>query len=231
MVKILIIIMFLVPLALPAAADQKPQLSEEEMERRLAFITERLNAGQTSARAWQYGWSGFFAASTALNLYAAHRSNSSDNETQYTVGAIKSAAGLAMMLLRPLPAVKGAKPVDVLPAGSPSQKVARLQTAEDLLRQNAHRAEERKSWARHLGAIAIHFIGSTAIAALGDFKDAAISNATGIAVSQFHIWSQPYRAIDDLAAYEREFPAAPSGETVSWHLTHIPGGIGIAIRY
>ena len=231
MVKYLLLITFLVELAHPAMADQKPPPSEAEMERRLAFITERLNAGQTSARAWHYGWSGFFAASTALNIYAAHRSNSSDNETQYTVGALKSAAGLALMLLRPLPAVKGAKPVEALPAGTPSQKAARLQTAEDLLRQNARRAKERKSWARHLGAIAIHFIGSTAIAALGDFQDAVISNATGIALSQFHIWSQPYRAIDDLAAYEREFPAAPAGESASWQLTHIPGGIGIAIRY
>ena len=231
MIKNFLIVLFLVTIAFPAAADQKPQLSEEEMEQRLAFITERLNAGQTNARAWQYGWSGFFAASTGFQLYLVHRSNDSDNETQYTVGAIKSAAGLAMMLLRPLPAVKGAQPVEDMPAVTPSQKADRLQTAEDLLRLNARRAHERKSWLRHLASIAVHLVGSTAIAALGDIKDALVSNATGIAISQLHIWSQPYRAIDDLADYERAFPAAVSNEEVRWHLTQIPGGLGISIQF
>lgn len=231
MAKNLLIVILMALLAFPAAADQKPQLSEEEMERRLTFITERLNAGRTSARAWQYGWSGFFAASTALQLNLAYRSNNSDNEATYTVGAIKSAAGLAMMLLRPLPAVKGAKPFEAMPADTPIQRADRLQTAEDLLRQNARRARERRSWPRHLASIALHLVGSTAIAALGDIQDAVISNATGIAISQFHIWSQPYRAIDDLADYEREFPATPSSKEVSWQLTPIPGGLGISIRF
>jgi hypothetical protein len=231
MVRNLLIVIFLVTLALPATAEQRPKLSEEEMQQRLAFITERLNAGKNTARAWQYGWSGFFAASTAFQYYMVKRSNNSDNEAQYTVGAIKSAAGLALMLLRPLPAVKGAKPVEAMPADTPNQRAERLQAAEGLLHKNADRARERKSWARHLGSIAIHFLGSTAIAALGDFKDAAISNASGIAISQVHIWSQPYRAIDDLTAYGREFPAAPSGEKPSWQLTHIPGGLGISITF
>ncbi len=139
------------------------------MDRRLAFITERLNAGRTGARVWQYGWSGFFAATTAFQLHMTNRSNNEDNEARYTVGAIKSAAGLAMMLLRPLPAVKGAKPIDAMPADTPSQKTARLQAAEELLRQNARRAKERKSWARHLGAIIFNLVGSTAIAAIGTY--------------------------------------------------------------
>nr|MDJ0888394.1 hypothetical protein [Desulfobacterales bacterium] len=203
-----LVIVFLMGVsASPAASGQKSRLSDEEIERRLLFIERRLNEGRGSARGWQHGWSGFFAASTALQGYMAIKSSSGDNEVKHAVGAVKSAAALALMLLRPLPAVKGAAPIEAMPSGTPEQRVARLAAAEDLLETNALRARERKSWKRHSGAVAVQFVGSSAIAAIGDLKDAAVSNLTGIAISQIHIWSQPRRAIDDLADYERDFPA------------------------
>lgn len=231
MVKKLLMGLMAIMLSLPAGADQKTPLSEEEMEQRLAFITQRLNAGRTGARTWQYGWGGFFATTAAAQGYLAIQSNDSDNRANYTVGALKSTAGLAMLLLRPLPAIKGAEPIASMPAGTPQQKAARLQSAENLLRTNARRAEERTSWPRHLIAIAFNLFSGTAIAALGDVKDAAVSNLTGITISQAHIWSQPSRAIEDLDDYEREFPAAPANEEVSWQLTSIPGGLGITMRF
>lgn len=218
-------------MAFSAAAEEKPRLSEEEIEQRLMFIEQRLNAGRTSARYWQYGWSGFFAASAAVQGYMVIESNDGDNQTKYAVGAAKSAAALALMLLRPLPAVKGAAPLQAMPDGTPDEKAARLEAAEDLLKTNARRARERKSWSRHLGAVAVHLIGSGTIAAVGDFKDAVLSNVTGIALSQIHIWSQPRRAIDDLADYERDFPAPPSPEELSWELTPIRGGLGVTIHF
>jgi hypothetical protein len=118
-----------------------------------------------------------------------------------------------------------------MPSGTPEEKAARLAAAEDLLATNARRARERKSWKRHMGAVAVHFIGSGTIAAFGDLQDAAISNVTGIAVSQIHIWSQPYRAIDDLSAYERTFPDPPPPERLSWELTPIRGGLGVTIHF
>ncbi len=201
------------------------------MARRLAFIEERLNAGRTSARYWQYGWSGFFAANMAAQGYMTFNSNDGDNQAKYAVGAVKSAAALALMLFRSLPATEGAAPLEDMPTGTPDQKEARLTAAEDLLRTNAARAGERTSWTRHLTAVGIHLIGSTTIAAIGDVQDAAVSNFTGIAISQVHIWSQPRRAIDDLNDYERAFPDPPSDETVSWELTPIQGGLGVTFRF
>jgi hypothetical protein len=217
--------------AFPAEADQKPPLSEEDMERRLAFIEERLNEGRTSARYWQYGWSGFFAASAAVQGYSAIESNNGDNEVNYTVGAVKSAAGLTLMLLRPLPAVKGAAPLQDMPTHTPKQKTARLTAAKDRLHTNSSRAQERKSWSRHLTGIAVNLIGSVVIAAFGDTDDAVISGLTGIAINQAHIWSQPSRAIDDFADYEREFPAASTTNETDWQLTPITGGLGVRIRF
>ena len=91
----LVAFLVLAILAMPAGADPQRHLSEEDMARRLAFIEERLNAGRTSARYWQYGWSGFFAANMAAQGYMTFNSNDGDNQAKYAVGAVKSAAALA----------------------------------------------------------------------------------------------------------------------------------------
>ena len=58
-----------------------------------------------------------------------------------------------------------------------------------------------------------------------------VSGLTGIAINQANIWSQPWRAIDDLADYEREFPAVPETNEAAWRLTPMKGGIGITIPF
>ena len=212
-------------------AGQTSSLSEEEIDQRLAFIEQRLNAGQPGARRWQYGWGGLFAANAALQGYMAIKSNSDDNQVSYTVDALKAAGALAFLLLRPLPAVDGAEPLEAMPAETLEQKKTRLEAAENLLYTNAQRARERTSWSRHLLAVSVHLVGSTAILALGDVQDAVKSNITGIAISQAHIWSQPWRAIDDLTAYEQQFPTNPAAVPRSWELSSIPGGLGITINF
>jgi hypothetical protein len=214
-----------------ARADSRPSLSAEDMDRRLAFISQRLNAGRTPARLWQYGWSGFFAANAAVQGYLALRASNADNQAAYGVRAVKAGAGLAQMLLRPLPAVRGDDPIQALPDGTLAFKAARLQAAEDLLRQNAARAAERTSWPRHMAAVAVNLVGGGTIAALGDVQDAVFTNMTGIAISEAHIWSQPGHAIDDLEAYERQFPALATADPPDWEINPIPGGLSIAIHF
>ena len=212
-------------------AGQTASLSEEEIEQRLAFIEQRLNAGQPGARRWQYGWSGLFAANAAYQGFMAIKSNNGDNQVSHAVDAVKSAGALALMLLRPLPAIDGAAPLEAMPAETLEQKNARLQAAEALLQNNAQRARERTSWSRHMLSIGVHLVGSSAILALGDVQDAVKSNITGIAISQAHIWSQPWRAIDDLTAYEQQFPTTPTAASRTWELSSIPGGLGITIHF
>ena len=224
-----IAVLLIIPRA--SLAAQTTPLSEEEIDQRLAFIEQRLNAGQPGARRWQYGWSGLFAANAAFQGFMAIKSNNGDNQVSYTVDAVKSAGALALMLLRPLPAIDGAEPLEAMPAANREQKYARLQAAESLLQTNAQRARERTSWSRHLLSIGVHLVGSSAIVALGDVQDAVISNMTGIAISQAHIWSQPWRAIDDLKAYEQQFPATPTAAPHAWELSSIPGGLGITIHF
>ncbi len=65
---------------------------------------------------------------------------------------------------------------------APYQKEERLKAARDRLDTNARRAQERKSWTRHLTGIAVNLIGSAVIASIGDMDDAVISGVSGIAL-------------------------------------------------
>lgn len=226
---LIIIVLLITPRA--SLSGQTASLSEEEIDQRLAFIEQRLNAGKPSARRWQYGWSGVFAANAAFRGYMAIKSNNGDNQVSHTVDALKAAGALALLLFRPLPAIDGAEPLEAMPAKTREQKIVRLQAGESLLETNAQRARERTSWSRHLLAIGVNLVGSTAILALGDAKDAVKSNITGIAISQAQIWSQPWRAIDDLKDYEEQFPTTPTAASRSWELSSIPGGLGITIHF
>ena len=228
--SLVVVTLFLV-CAFPAAGGQQTPLSEEEMERRLAFISERLNEGRTTARYWQYGWSSFYAASAAVQGVKAIEPNDGDDDVYYTVGAVKSAAALALMLLKPLPAVEGATYLHDMPTATPEQKEARFKAAEDRLHNNARRAEARTSWTRHLTVVAVNLIGSAVIAVFGDGEDAVVSGLTGIALGEANIWSQPSRAIDDLADYEKEFPAPQAANDMDWELTPIDKGLCVTFRF
>jgi hypothetical protein len=132
------------------------------------------------------------------------------------------------MLLKPLPAVRGAEPVL-----SPSMEKPgdRLESAEALLRENARRAEERTSWKRHLIGIAANLMGGAAIVAFGDTSDAVVSTLTGIAISEAAIWSQPKRAIDDLEDYENRFQRRHAVGRPSWQVSPILAGAVIIVRF
>jgi hypothetical protein len=112
----------------------------------LSFIAARL-AGQTpNARYWQYGWTGFYAASAAAQGLLAVDTDDNDDEVNYIVGAVKSSGALAQMLIRPLPAVESSARLQAMPSESREERIRKLERGEALLRENA----ARSGWKRHL---------------------------------------------------------------------------------
>lgn len=116
----------------------------------MSFIAARL-AGQTpNARYWQYGWTGFYAASAAAQGLLAVDTDDNDDEVNYIVGAVKSSGALAQMLIRPLPAVESSARLQAMPSESREERIRKLERGEALLRENAARAAGRSGWKRHL---------------------------------------------------------------------------------
>jgi hypothetical protein len=209
-------------LALPSVVSAQ-EATTDQLDQRLRFLEERLDAGRTTALVWQHGWSAVFAVGAVTNTAAAITANDGDDRVAGAVDAIKSTAGLAQQLLKPLPARLGADPMRARPGATREQRLAR---GESQLEVNAARAEERWSLGRHLQVLAVNAIGGGVILAFGDSRDALVSAASGILVGEAHIWTQPWRAIDDLRDYRAAFP-----QTTGWELRPRLNGVELAYRF
>ena len=200
---------------------------DKELELRLDYIEERLDAGKRHAQYWQNGWTGFYSVSAVAQTVLWLDADNNDDRINYVVGAIKTTGGLVDMLLRPLPGRYGADQIRALEA--PSAK--RLDQAEELLQATARRAQEKTTWKPHLKVLGVNLLGGAAILAFGDEGDALISTALGIAVGEANIWTQPTQPIADLQDYQNRFPAMRPQNAHSWQLLPFPGGLMIKASF
>lgn len=220
----------------PVGYSQQPiqslgDISDTELEQRLKFIETRLVGLNPKASRWQYGWTGFYAASALGQTVLAIDEDDSDDETNYIVGAVKSAGGLAQLLVKPLPAVKSYDRFLSMPAQTRTERLLKLEQGEALMHENAERAQQRYGWKRHLIGIGANLLGAAVIAVYGDSADAVTSTILGIAVSEANIWTEPARAVTDLEEYSTNFRHAQRISTRTWHIVPTIGGAALHISF
>ena len=220
----------------PLSYGQQPtpsplDMSDAELDRRLEFIETRLAGLNPNARYWQYGWTGWFTATTVGQAVIAIAGDDNDDRINFTVGAFKSAAGLAQMLIKPLPAVTSSARFQTMPSQTRAERMRRLEQGEALLRENADRARQRYTWKRHLPGVGVNLLGGAVIAAYGDSTDAVISTLVGIAVIEANIWTEPKRALTDLEDYRNNFGNARRASARNWRLVPMRGGAALHINF
>jgi hypothetical protein len=206
-------------------------LSDAETDARLSFLQERLEAGQLTAKTWQYGWTGVFGVGAVAGVAQAITADDGDERVYNIVGAVKSTGAVAQMLIDPLPARLGAEPMRAMPDGTRQGRLQRLALGERQLVTNSDRADTRYSWRRHLEGITTNLIGGAVIYAFGDSKDALVSALSGLAVGEASIWSQPWRANGDLADYRAAFPTTMAGRGIQWQLRPTLNGAELAFNW
>jgi hypothetical protein len=208
-----------------------PARTDAELDARLQFLEDRLDAGRRHAQLWYDGWLGFNAACLAYTTASAAidspRSRSFD-----IVNATQAAIGVAdVALLRPMPGREGGDPVRGPADASHDEKVARLVRGEQILVAAAQRAEDRSSWTNHLGNLAFNLLGGGILLVLHEDHYAAVATLSGTAVGEAYIWSEPSRAPKDLEDYLRlvaDGAVTRSDSGSKWHLFH--DGRGLALR-
>lgn len=208
-----------------------PPSAGAEVEERLAFLEERLEAAEFQGDLWQYGWFGVHSTALVFNAVDASLTADDDDRVARIVGATKSAVGIGALLLRPLPARLGANPIRALPHGTPELERARLQAAEDLLQRSAQRARRKYTVWPHLESALVNLIGGGVILGLGDWEDAALSTGLGLVVGELQIWTVPGRPATDLAAYRDRFGPASGARRIGWYLVPRPNGLALAMRF
>ena len=225
----MIILIVWVPSSYAQATAQSLQdISESELNQRLKFIETRLAGLNPNATYWQYGWTGFYAASAVGQAALAIDEDDSDDHTGLIVGAVKSTGGLVQMLLKPLPAVTSHGDFQSMSSQTRAERLLKLEQGEALLYENANRAQQRYGWKRHAIGIAANLLGGVIIATNGDSSDAVASTVLGIAVSEASIWTEPSRAETDLNDYRNNFHDAQSTGELNWRL--VPMRVGLALQ-
>jgi hypothetical protein len=206
--KRLALALCLAPLACASVPQVAPPAfsaprTDAELDARLRFLEERLDAGRRHAQTWYYGWLGFNVACLGYTTASA-ATDSARSRSFDIVNAAQAAVGVSdLVLLRPIPGREGADPIRGPADASHEDKLARLAAGERILLAVAQRADERSSWTNHIGNLVFNLVGGGILLALHEDRYAALAAFSGTAVGEVYIWSEPSRGPTDLADYLR----------------------------
>lgn len=245
--RVVPIVLLVLALSSVAAYAQDATLSDEQVQKRLTFITTSLRDGQPAARRWWYGWIGAYTAgAVAGGVLAASHWHDTKLEGPETVpdrefaegmlvGGATFALGVGGLLIEPFTPVSAARKLGRLPEATPQERLAKLGRAEELLRKCAARERRGRNLTTHLLNAGANAAGAVAVK-VGfhqSWGSAAVTFAIGEAVSLLNIFTQPMKAVRDLKKYEAGLAAgepAPRPKA-EWSLGFCPGGISFRLSF
>jgi hypothetical protein len=215
-----------------AESDAPP---DEEVQARLHFLRDKLQAGVTTNMLWYAGWSSFYGAAMVAQLARVGFTDNTAERADLIVSASKATIGVVARLLRPPSAIHGSRELTGMPERTAEERWRKVVRAEALLARNAKESDQRYSWIAHTVNLALN-IGGGLIVWLGydDFVRGASSAGIGIIVGEVQIWSQPWRAKRDWQEYQRRFgarAAVPSSVRLTFTPAVIPSGAGAMIGF
>ena len=205
-------------------------LDEAEVDRRLAFLEERLDASRRHGQLWQYGWLGVSGGGMVAGIVQAAHQNG-DDQANSIVNAATGVIGVGYLLYDPMEARKGADPIRSMPSDTVAQKQNQLFAAEALLERNAERAEERTSLGMHAANLAFNLAAGAFVVGLGNLGDAGITAGAGAAAGALQLWSIPGRPIRDLEDYRALQRGAAIDTGLDWTIAPTPRGLAFHLRF
>lgn len=215
---------------LPHLAPPPPSLPDAEVQRRLDFITRRLQASKLHGQAWYAGWLAVSVGSLAYGAVEAIRDRKGGDRADGVGGVVLGAIGVGYVTLVPLQARRGADPLRALPDATPEQRRRKLERAQEMLRANAERTRLAESWASHLVGAGVGVVAGAAVwAASQDTQPAVITGATAIVGSEIQFWTEPLQPRRDFEDYVRKFGLGPPGRAHGWRI--VPADGGLALRF
>lgn len=205
-------------------------LSASELDARIAFIEERLDAHRKHAYYWQYGWTAAYGSGLVIQSVRAGVTKDDENRADYVVSAVKAAGGVARLLLRPHPATHGADPLREMGGDTREAKERKLAKAEEMLLGTAKFSDRRFSQKAHIANVLVNVAGGAIIWGLGAPLHAVQSTLVGIGVGASQIVSAPWYGDEDLDEYEARFSG---GTTRGWDWKLVPtvGGAAVQVTF
>lgn len=237
-----------------AFAQSQNTLPDEQVKERLGFVEKALSSAQPAAKTWWYGWISAYSAGAVVQgiLAGAHwndvkvvKDAQGSREVRdrgfaedMLVGGATCVLGAGGLLINPFLPAYGPNKLRSMPEDTPTERLIKLQKAEEILRQCALREKEGRGWLTHLLNLGVNAVAGvvTAAAFRRPWYDGVITFATSEAVSLLNIYTQPRRAVRDLENYEIRYlgrQGAPLGEPSgrTWFFSIVPGGFSVGARF
>lgn len=205
--------------------------TEEQIDRRVTFLSERLDETKLHANIWQYGWLTINVGGAAWSSYQASQ-NQRNARIKPAIQGAKSTIGIIYLLTDPMPGRQGADPIRALPSTTREEKLAQLEQAERLFRKTVRRARQRKLWLTHIGNLGLHAIASSILLGIGEQKEAWMSFLIDSSVGELQIWSRPWEPEGDWEEYERLVATGlPAEPPTRWGLGPTGRGFSLLVSF
>lgn len=201
-------------------------LSDAAIDRRLRFIEERLDSSRTHGQVWFWSWLALSGGSALGNGVAAGLTDDEDDRVNFVTSATLGAIGVGDLLFRPLEARYGASRLRGLPEATRQDKVSKLRAAEDQLRRNAARSEERLSLLYHGANLGLATAAGLIVGFLGNPSDGAITGATTALGGTARLLTAPWGPRQDWEDYRALAGSRSSRTAVDVYVTALPEGEG-----
>jgi len=174
----------------------------DEHQQRIDFIQQQFEQTRDHSEMWQWGWFGFLGSATVVQGIGANVID--DDKLQYdmSVGAITSFLGATDMLLNPMKSHNYSDQLQSMKINSKIEKEEKLRQGESWLAKAAAREAYEQSWTNHLLAGLVNGLAGLAVA-YDDKRpiDGWLTFATGVAVSEFKVYTAPQSMMKAQQAY------------------------------
>lgn len=208
------------------------QLSDNELDKHLSYLNNKLEKSHQHNYLWQHGWEGAYGISSLAQASLAINADSSDDEVRFGVGAFKSAFALGAMLMNPLPTSSNFESTpmskdDTNIKLTRTQKIEQLKQKENMLKRHSERADSIHTWSRHGSAILFNLATAGLVSVFGNDKDAIASAIGGILASEINIWTQPSQVSQEWRNYQN----LKANNSVSWYVSPTFNGLAVNINF
>lgn len=220
-----------VPGPKPLTAEAAAQLSDEELQQRLAFVVTRLEDNRAHAAWWYYGFLTLNAGGMAVGATTAATTHDTDAQTYGILNASLGLIGTTYLLGAPLPGRSGADPVHDMPSATHADRAAQLAAAEQILFDAAGRARQRTGWILHVGNVVLNAAAASVLLARESYGDAALLFFLNSAVGEAQILLTPWEPKTSWEDYRRFVATGgPPANVPTLSIGPLPAGHGLALR-
>ena len=209
-------------------------LSDAEIDRRIVYLEDLLDASKPHGQIWYWSWMTIEGAATVGLGVAAGLTDDHDRRVDYSVNAANAALGVvATQYLAPVEARFGADRIRGLPDTTRQDKLAKLRAAEDQLRRNARRADDRWSWEAHAANTGLALISGTIVGVWGETGAGITTGVTNLIGGIAYLLTPPSRPADDWARYKALTSGGEHADLtrLSVQLDALGDGARLGIRY